>query len=90
MSKEFFGVQEMKEFAEASEDPRVKAMWRALCSSKSKNALWCDNNSKMREAVRKMLEGAYTEDGYVNIKCDREDYIEVNRLLRDPIQRRGG
>lgn len=44
-----FGLKEMKEFAKSSDDPRVKALWKRLGESMSKNAKWC---ARVRELER--------------------------------------
>jgi hypothetical protein len=48
-----FGHFEMKEFAEQSDDPRVKAMWRRIVELRSKCARWCEAvNQRDREIER--------------------------------------
>ena len=37
-----FGYAEMRDWAEQSDDPRVKAMWRRLEACRSKTAMWCE------------------------------------------------
>jgi hypothetical protein len=46
-----FGLKEMKEFAESSDDPRVKALWKRLGESMSKNAKWCDRVRELEDQV---------------------------------------
>ncbi len=47
-----FGLKEMKEFAGSSGDPRVKALWKRLGESMSKNAKWCDRVRELEEERR--------------------------------------
>ena len=42
-----FGILEMKEFAESSNDDRIKAMWRQIENSRSRSAKWCDAYTKV-------------------------------------------
>lgn len=49
-----FGVQEMKEFAESSNDARIKSMWRKIEESRSKSAKWCESNENMKKLLRQI------------------------------------
>lgn len=46
-----FGLAEMEKFAEESNDPRVKAMWKRLRGALSKNSKWCSALAKAERNV---------------------------------------
>ena len=62
---QLFGIPEMKEFAENHSDPRVKAMFRRLNESMSKNARWCqhaEETSSINAELLAACERALTQD----------------------------
>ena len=52
-----FGYFEMKEFAEQSDDPRVKAMWRRIVELRSKCARWCEALSQRDREIERLEKG---------------------------------
>jgi hypothetical protein len=55
-----FGDMEMKAFAESSDDPRIKAMWTRIHTSKSTAARWCERVLRL-EAINADLLAAFKE-----------------------------
>jgi DNA repair ATPase RecN len=49
-----FGIKEMKAFASDSDDERVKALWKRLMESTSKNALWAAEATRLQKKVQEL------------------------------------
>lgn len=50
-----FGLSEMREFAEAHDDYRVKAMWKRLEESRSNASRWCDAVARAKRDLLTLL-----------------------------------
>jgi hypothetical protein len=73
-----FGVPEMRLFAASSDDPKIHAMLAALERARSKNASWCDEAARARQAMDKVLEG------YEQLRVEKEQLSqEVERLRQE-------
>lgn len=55
-----FGIPEMKEFAEKSNDPRITALYKRMETSRSLAAKWADAHAKL-EAENKKLQSRVEE-----------------------------
>ncbi len=51
-----FGDPEIKEFADSSDDERIKIMWKRIQSSRSNAAKWCEEVIKLRNRNERLLE----------------------------------
>ena len=71
-----FGIQEMKDFAEEHEEPRVVAIWLRLEEARKKNAEWCDEAIRQRERVKRL------EKELVRLLEFRDSIKEARRVFR--------
>ena len=80
-----FGYAEMRDWAEQSDDPRVKSMWGQLEECRSKNAQWCATVIRANadvDALRAEVELAQSESRKAR-KRVAELSAEVERLREE-------
>lgn len=72
-----FGVFEMQRFAEASDDDRVKLMWKRIVDLQNRCARWCDSDVGLRLLLKQIA------DSPVDLVNDGECCMRVDvQLIR--------